>query len=111
MFIYKNYDQEGLDRQYNNRLNVPDFATYLVRWEMLSRETENMYDIRQFKPALYFLIILGLSGFALAAQSPGLWVLSVGAVMFNAWLVKTNRFTLLFTAASIRFIEPIRLLL
>jgi arylformamidase len=43
MFIYKNYDQEGLDRQYNNRLNVPDFATYLARWEMLSRETENMF--------------------------------------------------------------------
>ena len=40
MLIYKNYDQEGLDRQYNNRLNVPDFATYLNRWEELSRETE-----------------------------------------------------------------------
>ena len=43
MLIYKNYDQEALDRQYNNRLNVPDFATYLDRWEELSRETEQMF--------------------------------------------------------------------
>src|SRR4051812_34711153 len=43
MLIYKNYDQEALDRQYNNRLNVPDFATYLDRWEVLSRETEQMF--------------------------------------------------------------------
>ncbi len=43
MFIYKNYDQEALDRQYNNRLNVPGFATYLQRWELLSRETEKMF--------------------------------------------------------------------
>ena len=43
MLIYKNYDQEALDRQYNNRLNVPDYATYLDRWEMLSRETEQMF--------------------------------------------------------------------
>src|SRR5262245_29131192 len=52
-----------------------------------------MYDIRQFKPALYVLIVLGLTGFSLAAQSPGLWVLSTAAVLFNAWLVRTNRFT------------------
>lgn len=50
MLIYKNYDQEALDRQYNNRLNVPGFATYLDRWELLSQETEKMFpcikDIR-----------------------------------------------------------------
>src|SRR4051794_2920533 len=43
MLIYNNYDQEHLDRQYNNRLNVPDFATYLDRWEVLSQETEQMF--------------------------------------------------------------------
>ncbi|TDH17920.1 alpha/beta hydrolase [Segetibacter sp. 3557_3] len=43
MLIYKNYNQEALDRQYNNRLNVPHFATYLDRWEVLSRETERMF--------------------------------------------------------------------
>src|SRR3954468_7970113 len=52
-----------------------------------------MYDIRQFKPALYTLLLLGVSGFALAAQWPGLWVLAVAGVMLNAWLVRTNRFT------------------
>src|SRR3954454_5199276 len=52
-----------------------------------------MYDIRQFRPALYALILLGMTGFALAAEWPGLWVLSVGAVLINAWLVRTGRFT------------------
>src|SRR5207248_2123814 len=51
-----------------------------------------MYDIRQFKPVLYVLLVLGISGFALAAQEPGVWVLSVLAIMLNAWLVKTGRF-------------------
>jgi hypothetical protein len=52
-----------------------------------------MYDIRQFKPALYFLLLLGISGFAIAAQWPGLWILAVGGIALNAWLVKTGRFT------------------
>ena len=52
-----------------------------------------MYDIRQVKPALYALLLLGMSGFALAAQWPGLWVLATGGVMLNAWLVRTGRFT------------------
>ena len=52
-----------------------------------------MYDIRQFKPALYLLLLLGMTGFALAAQWPGLWVLSAGGILLNAWLVKTGRFT------------------
>lgn len=51
-----------------------------------------MYDIRQFKPALYTLLLLGISGFAVASQGGGLWVLSVSAVLLNAWLVKTGRF-------------------
>jgi len=40
MLVYKGYDQSALDRQYNNRLHVPDYATYMDRWEMLSRQTE-----------------------------------------------------------------------
>src|SRR4051812_49379166 len=36
MIIYKQYSQEELDNQYNNRLHVPDFATYLERWDTLS---------------------------------------------------------------------------
>jgi transglutaminase-like putative cysteine protease len=51
-----------------------------------------MYDIRQFRPALYLLLILGITGFALASEQPGLWVLSVSAVLLNAWLVKHQLF-------------------
>ena len=40
MLIYKQYDQAALDRQYNNRLHVPDFATYFDRWESLSIQTD-----------------------------------------------------------------------
>jgi arylformamidase len=40
MLVYKGYDQAALDRQYNNRLQVPDYATHMERWEMLSRQTE-----------------------------------------------------------------------
>ena len=40
MFVYKEYDQESLDNQYNTRLHVPEFADYFERWEKLSRETE-----------------------------------------------------------------------
>ncbi|MEE8271511.1 MAG: alpha/beta hydrolase [Alphaproteobacteria bacterium] len=30
--IFRDYDRAGLDRQYDNRGNVPDFQTYLDRW-------------------------------------------------------------------------------
>jgi arylformamidase len=33
MFVYKNYTQEALDRQYNNRQAVPDFAAIVAQWE------------------------------------------------------------------------------
>jgi transglutaminase-like putative cysteine protease len=51
-----------------------------------------MYDIKQFRPALYFLLLLGLTGFALAVEAPGLWILSIGVVSVHAWLVTSNRF-------------------
>ncbi len=52
-----------------------------------------MYDIRQFRPTLYFLLMLGVTGFALAAEAPGTWILAAGGILINAWLVKTGRFT------------------
>jgi transglutaminase-like putative cysteine protease len=52
-----------------------------------------MYNIRQFKPTLYILLILGMTAYALAAESPGLWVLGVGAVLLNAWLIRIKWFT------------------
>jgi transglutaminase-like putative cysteine protease len=52
-----------------------------------------MYDIRQFKPVLYLVVILGLTGFAVAAEEPVLWILSVSAVLLNAALVWRKKFT------------------
>lgn len=45
MFVYKQYDQESLDAQYNNRLQVPDYADYLNRWESSSRQTEQKLPV------------------------------------------------------------------
>lgn len=43
MNIYKQYNQEQLDNQYNNRLYVPDFATYLERWDTWSEASRAKY--------------------------------------------------------------------
>lgn len=51
-----------------------------------------MYDIRQFKPVLYVVLILGLTAFSMAAESMVLLVLSVLGVGLNAVLVFTGRF-------------------
>jgi hypothetical protein len=51
-----------------------------------------MYDIRQFKPALYFLLFIGMTGFALAVEAPGLWLLSISVLGLHGWLVRTRRF-------------------
>src|ERR1700689_3018211 len=52
-----------------------------------------MYDIRQFRPTLYFPLLLGVTGFTLAAEAPATWILAAGGILVNAWLVKTGRFT------------------
>ena len=43
MTIYKQYMQAELDRQYNNRLQVPEFADYINGWELRSRQAEQQY--------------------------------------------------------------------
>ncbi len=45
MSIYKQYSQEQLDLQYNNRYHVPDFETSLSGWETLSRSAEEKYRV------------------------------------------------------------------
>jgi transglutaminase-like putative cysteine protease len=52
-----------------------------------------MYDIRQFKPTLYLVVMLGLTGFTVAAEEPLLWLLATGLVGINAWLVYRRTFT------------------
>ena len=51
-----------------------------------------MYDIRQFRPALYALLLLGITGFAVAAHAPGIWLISACGIGLNAWLVAARRF-------------------
>jgi hypothetical protein len=65
MTIYKQYNQEELDNQYNNRLQVPDFATYFERWDKLSAATREKHEyikicileIIQENVLIYFLPI------------------------------------------------------
>jgi arylformamidase len=45
MFVYKQFDQESLDAQYNTRLQVPDYEDYFKKWESLSRETEQKLPV------------------------------------------------------------------
>jgi arylformamidase len=45
MFIYKHYNEQQLNDQYNIRLHVPDFATYFERWEKLSSGTREKYPM------------------------------------------------------------------
>ena len=47
-----------------------------------------MYDIKQFRPGLYLVVLLGITGFCMAAESPGLWVFAVALMLTNAWLIK-----------------------
>ncbi|MCS7034463.1 MAG: DUF3488 and transglutaminase-like domain-containing protein [Phycisphaerae bacterium] len=51
-----------------------------------------MYDIRQFRPTLYLLLMLGFSAFALATSSPEIWVISTGLLLIHFWLTQTQRF-------------------
>jgi transglutaminase-like putative cysteine protease len=51
-----------------------------------------MYDIKQFRPAVFLLILLGFTGYGLAAEAPGIWALSVLLVVANAWFVKLGLF-------------------
>lgn len=45
MFIYKQYDQQALNDQYNNRMHVPGFAAHLDSWEIRSREAEKAFPV------------------------------------------------------------------
>ncbi len=43
MIIYKHYTQQQLNNQYNNRLHVPDFATYYERWDKRNADTREKH--------------------------------------------------------------------
>lgn len=51
-----------------------------------------MYDIRQFRPTLYWVVALGFIGFCLAVEMPVMLLFSLGAVAINWMFVKSGRF-------------------
>jgi hypothetical protein len=51
-----------------------------------------MYDIKQFRPVLYLVVLIGMTGYAMASESAGLWVVAVALVLTNAWLIYRNQF-------------------
>ena len=44
MLIYKNYDQAGLDSQYNNRAKVPEFEAIVQGWRDDSERVRRQLD-------------------------------------------------------------------
>jgi transglutaminase-like putative cysteine protease len=51
-----------------------------------------VYDVKQFRPVLYLVILTALTGFAMAAESEGLWVISTLVLGLNAFLVFRGHF-------------------
>jgi len=51
-----------------------------------------MYDIKQFRPALYLVVMIGMSGFCMAAEAPGLWLFATLLMLTNAWLSYRDQF-------------------
>jgi transglutaminase-like putative cysteine protease len=51
-----------------------------------------MYDIKQFRPVLYLVVLIGLTGYAMASESAGLWVVAVALILTNAWLIHRGQF-------------------
>jgi transglutaminase-like putative cysteine protease len=51
-----------------------------------------MYDIKQFRPALYLVVMIGISGFCMAAEAPGLWVFATVLMLTNVWLIHQKQF-------------------
>jgi len=51
-----------------------------------------MYDIKQFRPTLYALLLLGFLGYGVAAQTPGIWLLATAATLLHMWLVGRGSF-------------------
>jgi arylformamidase len=51
MIIYKNYDQQALDSQYNNRARVPEFEQIVQQWE---QDSEALRQRVQFQADLAY---------------------------------------------------------
>ncbi|HVT89423.1 MAG TPA: DUF3488 and transglutaminase-like domain-containing protein [Tepidisphaeraceae bacterium] len=51
-----------------------------------------MLVFRQFKPSLYMLVILSITGFAIASESPAVFVFGVGTTLLNLWWIRSGTF-------------------
>lgn len=47
MIVYKQYNQEALNRQYNNRLQVPDHPIHTEMWQRASEQTEKELAVKK----------------------------------------------------------------
>jgi hypothetical protein len=50
------------------------------------------YDVRQFRRSVWLLMLLGVSGFAVAAESWLFLFLGAAAIIGNAWTTRAGRF-------------------
>ncbi|MBC7785656.1 MAG: DUF3488 domain-containing protein, partial [Burkholderiales bacterium] len=51
-----------------------------------------MYDIKQFRPTFYLLLVLGFVGYAVASQEVGVCFLAIVGTLLHAWLSASGRF-------------------
>lgn len=45
--VYREFDQEALDAQYNCRGMVPDFEDHMARWETLNKQAFDRFEVRR----------------------------------------------------------------
>lgn len=45
--VYREFDQDGLDAQYNCRGMVPDFEDHMVRWTDLNKQAFDHFEVRR----------------------------------------------------------------
>ena len=83
--IYLGYDRAALDAQYNNRLRVPDFATYFARWKSRSEAARRQLgaegarlDVAYGPSALEKLDIFPAK--ATGGAKPPIWCSSTAAI-------------------------------
>jgi transglutaminase-like putative cysteine protease len=50
------------------------------------------YDVKQFRPVLYLVVLTAITGFSMAAESQGLWAFGTTVLAVNAFLVFRGRF-------------------
>lgn len=50
-----------------------------------------MYDIRQFRPAVYTVLLLSVAGYSIALESPLHFLAGASLILLNAWITRSGR--------------------